>query len=89
MSTDTPPMKSIVRAFEIVHTLWEVHSAGSSAIASRLDLSKSTAHVYLRSLQSTGYVVTEGGEYRLSFRFLMIGSRLKYRSRIFRFQGQK
>jgi IclR family KDG regulon transcriptional repressor len=83
MSPDTPPMKSIQRAFEIVHVLWELRGAGPSEIATQLDLSKSTAHVYLRSLQSTGYVVNHDGEYRLSCRFLTMGSRLKYRSRIF------
>jgi IclR family KDG regulon transcriptional repressor len=83
MPPDTPPMKSIQRAFEIVHTLWELRGAGPSEIATQLDLSKSTAHVYLRSLQSTGYVVNHDGEYRLSCGFLTMGSRLKYRSRIF------
>lgn len=83
MPPDTPPMKSIQRAFEIVETLWELRGAGPSEIAAHLNLSKSTAHVYLRSLQSTGYVVNHGGEYTLSHDFLTMGSRLKHRSRIF------
>ncbi|ELZ28764.1 ArcR family transcription regulator [Halogeometricum pallidum JCM 14848] len=76
-------MTSILRAFEIIRTLWEVRSAGPSEIASLLGISKSTAHVYLHSLQSTGYVINDGGKYRLSYQFLTMGSRLKYRSRIF------
>lgn len=83
MTSDTPPMKSIVRAFEVVHALWELRGAGPSEIARRLDLSKSTAHVYLRSLQSTGYVVNQDGVYHLSYEFLTMGSRLKFRSRLF------
>ncbi|ADE01920.1 IclR family transcriptional regulator [Haloferax volcanii] len=76
-------MKSVLRAFEVIRTLWEVRSAGPSEVAAHLGLSKSTAHVYLRSLQETGYVVNEDGTYRLSYQFLTMGSRLKYRSRIF------
>lgn len=83
MTPDTPPMTSIQRAFEIVEALWELRGAGPSEIAAHLNLSKSTAHVYLRSLQSTGYVINHGGEYELSHAFLTMGSRLKYRSRIF------
>lgn len=83
MTPDTPPMRSIQRAFEIVHELWNRREAGPSEIAAQLDLSKSTAHVYLRSLQSTGYVVNHGGKYKLSYKFLNVGSRLKHRSRIF------
>jgi len=83
MTSETPPMKTIVRAFEVVHVLWELGGAGPSKIARHLDLSKSTAHVYLRSLESTGYVVNRGGEYELSYEFLTMGSRLKFRSRLF------
>jgi IclR family KDG regulon transcriptional repressor len=83
MTQKTPPMQSIQRAFRIGHALWELRGAGPSEIASHLDLSKSTAHVYLRSLEATGYVVNHGGEYELSYQFLTMGSRLKYRNRLF------
>lgn len=83
MTSDTPPMKSIARAFEVVHTLWELRGAGPSEIARHLDFSKSTAHLHLRSLESTGYVVNKDGVYHLSFEFLTMGSRLKFRNRLF------
>jgi IclR family KDG regulon transcriptional repressor len=83
MTKRTPPMTSIQRAFRVGHALWELQGAGPSEIANHLDLSKSTAHVYLRSLESTGYVVNHGGEYELSYQFLAMGSRLKYRNRLF------
>ncbi|GAA0273987.1 IclR family transcriptional regulator [Halobacterium noricense] len=83
MGNDTPPIKSVQRAFRVFHALWELQSAGPSELASYLDLSKSTAHVYLRSLEETGYVVNHNGEYELSYQFLTVGSQLKYRNRLF------
>ncbi|ELZ24597.1 ArcR family transcription regulator [Haloterrigena salina JCM 13891] len=84
MTDGTPPMKSVIRAFEVLDVLWEVNGAGPSEVATRMDVPKSTAHVYLRTLEETGYVINEGGEYRLSHRFLTTGSRLKHRSSLFR-----
>ena len=83
MTDDTPPMKSVLRAFDVLNVLWEVNGAGPSAVAERMDVPKSTTHVYLRTLQETGYVVNEGGEYRLSHRFLTTGSRIKHRNSLF------
>lgn len=83
MTGDTPPMKSVLRAFDVLNALWELNGAGPSAVADRIDLPKSTAHVYLRTLQETGYVVNEDGEYRLSHRFLTTGSRIKHRNSLF------
>lgn len=83
MTDATPSMSSVLRAFDVIHTLWEVNGAGPSEIARQMDLPKSTAHVYLQTLQETGYVVNEGGEYRLSNRFLSMGSRIKHRNSLF------
>lgn len=83
MSDSTPPMKSVLQTFKVVDVLWEANGAGPSKVAQRMEIPKSTAHVYLRTLQETGYVVKEGGEYRLGHRFLSMGSRLKHRNRLF------
>ncbi|WP_121743140.1 IclR family transcriptional regulator [Natronorubrum halophilum] len=83
MTERTSAMSSVLRAFTVLETLWEVNSAGPSEIAARLDIPKSTAHVYLRTLAETGYVINDGGEYRLSYRFLTTGSRLKHRNSLF------
>lgn len=83
MTDGTPPMKSVLRAFEMLDVLWEGNGVGPSAVAARMNVPKSTAHVYLRTLEETGYVVNEDGEYRLSYRFLTTGSRIKHRSSLF------
>ncbi|ELY50903.1 IclR family transcriptional regulator [Natronolimnohabitans innermongolicus] len=83
MSDATPPMSSVLNAFDVLTVLWEVNGAGPSAVARRMDMPKSTAHVYLRTLEETGYVVNEDGEYRLSHQFLSTGSRIKHRNSLF------
>ncbi|MGQ4557097.1 IclR family transcriptional regulator domain-containing protein [Halobellus sp. GM3] len=83
MTDKTPPMKSVQRMFEVVQVLQKVQKAGPSEIADRMDLPKSTAHLYLRSLEESGYVINHGGQYELSYRFLTIGSQLKHRNRLF------
>lgn len=76
-------MKSVQQVFRVVELLWKLNGAGPTEVAHELDVHKSTAHVYLRSLESVGYAVNRDGTYELSFRFLSTGSRLKYRSRVF------
>ncbi|MFC6873380.1 IclR family transcriptional regulator [Halobellus marinus] len=83
MEGSTPPIKSVLRAFEVLQAIWEHDQVGPSELSDHLDVSKSTAHVYLRTLESTGYVVNDDGTYRLSYKFLSMGSRLKFRSRLF------
>ncbi len=83
MTKSTPSLTSVQRVFEVIHLLWETNGAGPSEIATRMEIPKSTAHVYLRTLESTGYVVNQNGEYSLSYKFLSTGSRIKYRSRIY------
>jgi len=83
MSGTDQQLTTVRRAFEILELLWENGSLGVTELAERLDTHKSTVHGYLRTLESTGFVVNEDGRYRLSLRFLEIGGRIKHRSRLF------
>jgi DNA-binding IclR family transcriptional regulator len=57
----------------IVGELAETEALGVTELADRLDVAKSTAHHHLHTLVDEGYVVKDGGKYRLSLRFLRIG----------------
>jgi DNA-binding IclR family transcriptional regulator len=70
-------------AFAIVEQLQGDEGTGVSALASRLDLSKSTVHSHLQTLQNLGYVVKEDGEYRLGLRFLGLGDRARQRHNLY------
>lgn len=77
------PLTTVDRAFRVVEKLWRLDGAGVTETAAALDMPKSTAHDYLRSLERSGYAVREDGTYRLSTKFLQVGGRLKYRMALF------
>ncbi|WP_435064392.1 IclR family transcriptional regulator [Halobaculum sp. EA56] len=83
MPGDTTPLKTVVRAFDVIDVLERERSAGPSTVAAELGVSRATAHDYLSTLESTGYVINDDGSYRIGYRFLGLGSRLKYRSVLF------
>jgi DNA-binding IclR family transcriptional regulator len=69
--------------FAIIERLRGDEGTGVSALASKLDLSKSTVHNHLQTLQQLGYVVKENGEYRLGLRFLGLGDRARQRHNLY------
>lgn len=71
-------IKSVVKAFKIIETIREQTRADLSDIASELDLSKSTCHIYLQTLVDIGYLTKEDGMYKLDLRFLELGSYARY-----------
>jgi DNA-binding IclR family transcriptional regulator len=84
MGGRTKPIGAVERAFEIVAALDELGPAGASAVARELDLSKSTAYTHLHTLDEAGYAVKEDGKYRLSCRFLELGSNVQYGIELYR-----
>ena len=75
---DANRINAVTRAFDIVDALRERRSAGVSELAEQLDVPKSTAHVYLQTLEDEGYLVNRGGTYALSYRFLEVGGALRH-----------
>jgi len=71
-------------ATDVVDALQEMGEIGVSDLAARMDIPKSTAHAYLDTLNSTGWVINNNGQYRLSLRFLEIGGKTRQDMRIFR-----
>lgn len=64
-------------AFDIIEQIAEVGPASVSRLATALDLSKSTVHGHLRTLEERGYVIRGDGGYRLGLRFLDLGTRVR------------
>lgn len=77
------PVKSARSAFRIVEALKELDGAGVSELADHLDLPKSTTHNYLSTLEETGYLTKEEGEYYVGIRFLELGSYVRNRRKIY------
>ncbi|MFC6766874.1 IclR family transcriptional regulator [Natrinema soli] len=83
MSGNTAPLKTVLRAFEILALLEEKHKAGPSEIAKQIGVTKATAHDYLTSLEQTGFVINEDGSYRIGYQLLGLSTRVKYRNPLF------
>ncbi|MFA9418254.1 IclR family transcriptional regulator [Natrinema sp. HArc-T2] len=66
-------VKSVETSFEIIHLLQEYGGATLNEVAAHLEIAKSTAHNYLGTLESMGYVVKRDRTYRLGLRFLTHG----------------
>jgi len=77
------PLTTVVRAFDTLEVLWRIDGGGVTEVATALELPKSTTYEYLKTLEATGFVVNEDGEYRLTLRLLAVGSRVQYRKRLF------
>lgn len=74
---------SVDRAFEIVETIRDRGEVGVTEVADRLDVSKSTVHNHLKTMEERGYVVNEDGEYRLGLRFLSFPDTLQKSNRLY------
>lgn len=69
--------KTTVTSFRIIEALKGRERAGVSELAEELDLAKGTVHKHLTTLEKVNYVVKEAREYRLSLRFLGVGSSVR------------
>lgn len=66
-------IRAVRKAFDIVETIEELDRPTLSEIAGRLDIPKSTAHVYLNTLREEEYIVKRDGWYQVGLRFLEHG----------------
>ena len=79
MLANTPSrrVKSVETAFELIDQLQALGGATPAQLTEEVDLSKSSVHNYLTTLEMAGYVVNDGGRYRLGLRFLTHGTAAK------------
>lgn len=66
-------VKSVRTGFEIVGIIQRQDGATISELTDYLDVSKSTVHNYVSTLESLGYVVNRDGTYQVGLRFLTHG----------------
>jgi len=79
MLSNTPSrqVKSVQTAFTLLDRLQSLGGATPTQLTEELDLSKSSIHNYLATLEAEGYVVNDDGTYRLGLRFLTHGASAK------------
>lgn len=74
---------SVRKALAIVELLKDLDGARVTELADRLEWPKSTVHSHLETLENAGYIIKEGDEYLLGFRFLDLGEHVKYRNEVY------
>lgn len=88
MATDTKKIHAVQRTLEIIEAIRDLEPAGVSEIARNVSVSKSTVHTHLVTLADEGYLIREDDEYRLSCKFLSIGSSIQERFSLYRMAKQ-
>lgn len=75
---DNRSLGVVENTFEIMEHLTSVEKTGVTELAEQLDIPKTTAHSYLKTLEETGYAINENGKYRLSLRILLHAGKLRH-----------
>jgi DNA-binding IclR family transcriptional regulator len=76
-------LRSIETAFQILGTLMRLGGAGTSEVATELDMPKSTVHNYLSTLLQEELVVKDGATYRIGIQFLEFGAYARQQMKIY------
>lgn len=76
-SENVRKIKSVSTACEIIDALDESKGAGVTELATELGISKGSVHTHLATLREHELVTKDGDTYRLAFRFLQIGERVR------------
>ncbi|SDR08122.1 IclR family transcriptional regulator [Halopelagius longus] len=78
MTADDPTtLQSSEKSFAILGALVELGEAGVTELAEYTSYHKSTVYVHLRTLQELAFVTKSGDRYRLTFKLVEYGERIK------------
>lgn len=88
-NTDGGTTKTVEKAFQLLEYVKANNGCTLSEITREFDMAKSTSHRHLSTLANLGYLVTEGGIYYPSLRFLDFGAYVKNRKKLFRLAQPK
>lgn len=70
---NTSQVRTTEKTFEILDAIVKLEGARLSEITEYLDISPSTAHRHLRTLEEYGYITKYDGKFQIGFKFLMMG----------------
>lgn len=77
MGRYTSRVRTTETSLDVLDVLFEREAATVEELEAELDLTNSTVHRHLSTLQERGYVVRDEGSYRLGFKLLTMGGRLR------------
>jgi DNA-binding IclR family transcriptional regulator len=76
---DDPPVKAVQTSHRVLEAIIDSGGVALADLVDRLDHSRSSIHNHLSTLTQLGYVVKDGRTYRVSLRFLEIGTTTRTR----------
>jgi DNA-binding IclR family transcriptional regulator len=85
MTEEKTRIRAVGKCFAVLEALCRHGEAGPTVLAADLEMSKSTVHNYLATLEADGYVRGADGTYRVSPRLLYFGGRACQDLPIYRF----
>ncbi|WP_436901877.1 IclR family transcriptional regulator [Halovenus halobia] len=87
MTGDDGPrtLQTVTTAARVLDAVRAHDEIGASALAESLDISKSTAHIHLTTLEQNGFLVQTDSGYRLAFTFTVLGEYVRNRSPLYRY----
>jgi len=77
------PIKSARTTLRVLEAIKEQPEATLSELTQEFDLSKSSVHNYLTTLEEEGYVIKDGNSYRIALRFLEFGGYARHGERMY------
>jgi len=81
---DSPPVKATTTSSRVVDTLLELEGATITELDEQMDLSRSSIHNHLETLEHLGFIVREDWTYRVSHRFSEIGVQARRGTALYR-----
>lgn len=82
--TEPQTIKAVDNAFTVAQALKDLDGAGVSELARYVDMSKSTVHSHLKTLEKLQFVVRRGDTYSLGTRWLDMGGYVRKQQRLYR-----
>jgi DNA-binding IclR family transcriptional regulator len=71
------PIHSVSKTFDIIEILMSLEEASLSELSTELDMGKGNIHSYLATMEEKGYIINNGGTYRIGLNFLKVGSAVR------------
>jgi len=78
------PVKTSRTIFDLIDMIAQKGGSTPAELESELDMATSTLNDHLRSLERLGFLIQRGGEYKISSRFLEIGTQQRHKMPIFK-----
>lgn len=78
-------LKTVDVAARVINVVRESGGIGVTALADHLNISKSTAHIHLKTLEENGFLVQRSDQYEIGFKFLVLGEYARNKSPLYRY----